>query len=151
VNIRKHHGGNYPEIRSLDWYRSQGYQLIDWDGRSPRSITDRTGARIAVLAGRPDDIDFRKACADAYNAIQIEGAQIKFEDDQLRHKRGDFPAVNIGVSHGGGTKEPTNLNVGRAAGAAERLLQNEGLRRLSEFQDGEPLTLTLDPNVFDYF
>jgi hypothetical protein len=136
-NSKNLHGGDYPETHSLDWYKAQGYELIDWDGQQAQCIIDRTGTCIAVLAGQPHGHKFTQACTDAYSAIQVESACTQFEHNQLDHKHSEFPAVNIGVSHGMGSTAPINLDTGQASGAAERLLQNNRLKCLSKFQDGE--------------
>lgn len=40
-----------------------------------------------------------------------QGKAATFKESQLHHKRGHFPAVNVGVTHSQGTKEPKYLNL----------------------------------------
>ncbi len=65
------------------------------------------------------------------------GKAISFNDKQLRHKRGDFPAINVGVTHGRGTTEPKFLRIdGGQKEAIERLLGLKSLRRMALFANG---------------
>ena len=84
---------------------SFGFREVPWDGVHPVALADQNGRVVGVLAGRPkgaEDWDaavHRPAC-DAFEKVF---QRCTFEDpgNQLP-RRGDFPALDAGVSHGGG-------------------------------------------------
>ncbi|THU94250.1 hypothetical protein K435DRAFT_568132, partial [Dendrothele bispora CBS 962.96] len=78
-------------------------------------ITDSQERVVAVLAGRPESKDWDGLVSDAAEAIARTKNHISFTDKQLNNGRGEFPAVAVGVSHGGGRKEPGNVSQSSAA------------------------------------
>ena len=60
-----------------------------------------------------------------------------FKPDEKHHRRGDFPALNLGVTFGLGSQTPTNLNAGSHERAATELLQNSHVNRMATFASGE--------------
>lgn len=104
---------------------------------TPRPILDSEGRIFAALAGRPEDPTYLKACEEASELMLAARDKNMFERDELHHKRGDFPAVNVGIIHGNGTKQPTNLRTGRHAEMLKGLLENRSVQRLAGFADGE--------------
>jgi len=69
-------------------------------------ILDKEGRIIAVLVGQPDDpkwIDVVGDAAEVMPEVQRLGIDMElFADKNLRHRRGEFLAIPVGVSFGGG-------------------------------------------------
>ncbi|KAG6819939.1 hypothetical protein H0H93_007263 [Arthromyces matolae] len=91
-----------------------GFQCVCWDGRTPCSILDKLDRGIAFLAGRPQTPDWDRVvsgmAATMTNArLEAEGSGCVDPKD-LRSRRGEFMAVPAGVSFGGGSQKPGNLN-----------------------------------------
>lgn len=71
------------------------------------------------------------------------GQATAFTIKQLHHKRGDFPAVNVCVTHGRGPTEPKCLKIDdEQKEMVEALLSLGSLRRMALFSNGVP-TLSL--------
>lgn len=101
-------GGN-----SLSDFLSHRFKLVDWDGYSPQVIVDSWGHVIAVLGGMPrDDNDGGRPTYGKWGQVAREASQLmcglrkknKFTDEQRVHRRGDFIAIDYGISFGGGQK-----------------------------------------------
>ncbi|KAG6809553.1 hypothetical protein H0H92_015830 [Tricholoma furcatifolium] len=110
-----------------------GYQLIQWDGRTCKPLVCKDGRIFAVLAGQPNDPSYEESCRLATEAIMQEGRNATFTQSELNHKRGNFPAVNVGVTMGLGATYPTNLG---HSSMMDRLLNNPHIQRLAHFADG---------------
>jgi hypothetical protein len=69
-------------------------------------ILDKVGRIVAILVGRPDDPEWVYVIDDAANVleeVQKLGANVDlFSDQTLSHRRGEFLAIPVGVSFGGG-------------------------------------------------
>jgi len=124
----------------LKVYRRLGYSYIPWDGVTARPILDWDGRLFAALAGRPTDQEYAEACKIAFDAINLTEKSAAFKPIHLHHKRGDFPAVNIGVTHGIGTTGPMNHQNGQLNATLSNLLKDPNLERISSFQDGIYIT-----------
>ncbi|KAF8056168.1 hypothetical protein FPV67DRAFT_1431887 [Lyophyllum atratum] len=99
-------------------------------------LTSEDERVFAVFVGRPsNDPTYRESCQRAYNVIMREGAQAKFSKSETTHRRGDFPALNVGVTMGLGATYPTNLDNGPHAAMVERLISNPDIQRLAHFAD----------------
>ncbi|KAK7032457.1 hypothetical protein VNI00_013015 [Paramarasmius palmivorus] len=122
------------KVDSLSSLLKQGFTHVRWDGRSPRPIVDREGRIIAVLCGRPDSDGFRRAMDGVYNSIMAEGSSAPF-GDQAGHRRGGFPAFNVGCTMGMGSSEPVALNNEDMSPVLARLLQHEGVQRLASYHN----------------
>ena len=72
--------------------------------RIARPLVDIHGLIFAVLGGHPDDPGWLEVHHAAYNEIVSARTQCGFPEKSLHHRRGDFPALSIGISHGGGQK-----------------------------------------------
>lgn len=61
--------------------------------------------------------------------------------EQCHHRRGDFAALNFGVSHGQGPKAPYRLSQDNKAleGLVQRLLQDPDIQRLAISDSGKNL------------
>ncbi|KAG6815570.1 hypothetical protein H0H93_009451 [Arthromyces matolae] len=112
-----------------------GYHLVEWDGKSSKPFLTEDGRVFLVLVGMPDDPTYISSCEQAYSAMSKEGSCAEFSDAEKEHKRGPFPAKNVGVTMGLGATYPTNLQCGAHKDMLERLLANEHIKRLAYFAD----------------
>lgn len=119
-----------------------------------------------MLVGQPKDTNYAAAADAAFESIIEEGKAASFTPKESAHRRGAFPAINVGVTHGKGTLAPVYLNNNRHAQMIERLLENPSLQRLATFASCEFATcaslltfhsfLTASfaawaPNVYKYY
>src|ERR1700742_2738522 len=77
--------------------------------REPRPILDSTGKVCAVLCGRPSGQRYREAADAAYQAMLHAADKTSFNKKEKNHRRGNFPALNIGITHGMGLDAPQFL------------------------------------------
>lgn len=94
-----------------------------------------------VLAGRPVDKPgqkrpFSKACEAAYDLLERLGQEASFSQQNLSHRRGDYPVLNVGVTHGMGTLRPTYLDLDRNTELVEGVLANSDVQRIASFGSG---------------
>ncbi|KZP28375.1 hypothetical protein FIBSPDRAFT_729233 [Athelia psychrophila] len=105
--------------------------------RTPIPILDEIGRVFAVCVGRPNDAGWSNVSRDAAADIAAARGACKFPSGCRKHRRGDFPALAVGVSYGGGQKRPGNLVNSRAnARVLRRLLRTRALRRIAGFASG---------------
>lgn len=96
-------GGRPWTPRELD---EQGFSEIVWDGSRTRLILDAEKRIMCVLVARPQDPEWTAVVEDA--AALMEGvrssglASNAFSPKSIDHRRGDFVALHVGVSFGGG-------------------------------------------------
>ncbi|KAG6895255.1 hypothetical protein C0992_002339 [Termitomyces sp. T32_za158] len=143
ANTRCPSSGEGHYVKSLEDLLAEGYKLIEWDGVK--------GRIFAVLVGQPDSKTGYDATSRlAYEAIMQEGRNAKFTDAEMHHCRGDFPALNVGVTMGLGATYPTNLNSeGPHAKMLDCLLENEHIQRMAHFADGAFNLLA--PNLYKHY
>ncbi|KAF5366491.1 hypothetical protein D9615_005847 [Tricholomella constricta] len=128
---------------------SKGLRLVEWDGYDDRPLLDSLGSVIAVLVGQPRDESYRRAVDAAYASIAREGATASFNRADAQHKRGSFPAINVGVTHGKGTTSPVTLNNHEHKAMAARLLADASVQRLAAF--GSASFQLWAPNLYQYY
>ncbi|KAJ7755945.1 hypothetical protein B0H16DRAFT_1458465 [Mycena metata] len=121
--------------RSLLDFVGMGFTVIHCDGLTPHPILDRHGRIIAVLAGQPDNVSYRAATFLAFEAIRNASNTARFPADMRKHRRGLFPAINIGLSYGKGQSTPCWLNNKEYTNLADNLLQNLSIQRMAAFAD----------------
>ncbi|KAI0038074.1 hypothetical protein FA95DRAFT_1529264, partial [Auriscalpium vulgare] len=101
--------GSQPvELRTLlDRYR---LRLVEWNGSGNRVVVDRNRRIVAPMAGAPDgDSTWPGIIAQANDDYAAVLKDCIFTTDQLKSKRGKYPFLHMGFSHGGGRTEPLNL------------------------------------------
>jgi hypothetical protein len=59
---------------------------------------------IGMLAGRPAAEDWDDQMRTLTRLMGGARGSMRFGWDETHHRRGDYPAVNTGISYGGGTK-----------------------------------------------
>ncbi|KAK7446674.1 hypothetical protein VKT23_014369 [Stygiomarasmius scandens] len=98
-----------PELRESEM------TLYNWDGRSCSPVVDSTGRVVGVLGGRPRGENWSDLMSTAAGAIATTAKELAFTVKQTDNGRGDFPAVAVGIAHGGGRKHPGNVRQRDAA------------------------------------
>ncbi|KAH6899086.1 hypothetical protein BKA70DRAFT_1115654 [Coprinopsis sp. MPI-PUGE-AT-0042] len=117
----------------LDSLLKDGYKLIEWDGKTTRPIVDPdTSKTFMVLVAPPDDPTYRAACDEVASVLEAHAQSGSFTNEELSHKRGQFPALNVGTSYGQGSTRPSNLRNKDAAMVAS-LLANTCIQRVAIF------------------
>lgn len=106
--------------------------------RSTLLILDSAGRIIAVLVGRPsDDESWEKTHLDAAQLIEQARGSCKFSATEKRHRRGHFPALAVGISHGGGQLRPGNrVNDKVNARVLASLIAQPSFIRMAGFASG---------------
>ncbi|THU86731.1 hypothetical protein K435DRAFT_822065 [Dendrothele bispora CBS 962.96] len=109
--------------------------LYNWDGKSCCPILDSQDRVVAVLAGQPRGSNWEGLMSEAANRIARDRDRIHFTDKQLNNGRGKFPAISVGVSYGGGRRQPGNVAQSSAAVLTllTSLLALQGFLSLSDF------------------
>jgi hypothetical protein len=86
----------------LFWIRISEFMVY----RKTREVHDVKKRIMAIFVGRPQDSEWKKVTDNATALMQeVEKLGHKigaFDDKYLHHRRGDFVALPVGVSYGGG-------------------------------------------------
>lgn len=88
---------------------------------------------IAVLAGQPQDEGYADSCHKVFDLLAWEGAASKFSTKEQLHRRGSYPALNVGVTYGKGTPVPFYINGGKHEPMLQRLLSDAHVKRMACF------------------
>ncbi|KAG6825724.1 hypothetical protein H0H92_002706 [Tricholoma furcatifolium] len=138
-------GGNvYTEEELL----ALGFKQIDWNGIDPIPLVDQDNCMFAVLAGQPRDPGYLRDADEAYEMIIEEGKTAKFDSKFKFHKRGDFPAVNLGPICGAGSEHPMQQSLGSCADTMERLCSAKPIQQLINYQSSSVQLWA--PRIFEY-
>ncbi|TFK70510.1 hypothetical protein BDN72DRAFT_766374, partial [Pluteus cervinus] len=102
-------------------------------------ILDDQERVVAALAGRPKDPawgEVATGAAELCTGIRERGEDLGlFQDEHTSHRRGDFTALSIGVSHGGGQTRPSNLfHPTKRRELLKTLLEDKSIQRIAGFQ-----------------
>ncbi|KAJ7889342.1 hypothetical protein B0H14DRAFT_2692047 [Mycena olivaceomarginata] len=140
-------GGRKGRVWTYAELMTEGNDLIEWDGIDPKLIVDAEGRIVAVLLGRPEDDDWDKIIEDMERILAgLRRRGIKrgvFTRKKLDHRRGKFPTLYDGYSHGGGQRKPGNLRHSRGYRKLLRhLLQSKSGVRLAGFQSSGCMATT---------
>ncbi|KAI0056877.1 hypothetical protein BV25DRAFT_1776950, partial [Artomyces pyxidatus] len=95
-------------------------------------VVDQAGRIVAVLAGRPKSGDWQGTCTRAYDSLDKARESLRLPDD-MQHRRGCYPSVNVGISYGRGQTHPMNLPTPEPV---RQLLQDADVRRIAGFANG---------------
>ncbi|EKM73873.1 hypothetical protein AGABI1DRAFT_133939 [Agaricus bisporus var. burnettii JB137-S8] len=99
-------------------------------------ILDDRGTVFAVFAGRPRAANYKDCCHCLYRAIDDIKNKTAFHPEQLNHRRGNYPAVNVGMMADRGLIEPTNLKVpSNVSTGVSQLSKCHEMERLLKFCD----------------
>ncbi|KAL1711916.1 hypothetical protein EV715DRAFT_297569 [Schizophyllum commune] len=81
----------------------EGFNIIDWNGRQTGAVTvNEDQVVMAILVGGGGGEGHRRVA----RAIETARGRMTFSAEERDHRRGLFCAKAIGVSHGGGQKQP---------------------------------------------
>ncbi|KAI0040532.1 hypothetical protein FA95DRAFT_1502701, partial [Auriscalpium vulgare] len=101
------------------------------------SIYDREDRVVVQMAGRPPtDASWAGTAQELSEFFTDVGQKCDFKPGQIKHSRGQYPALRAGFSFGGGPKEPYNTKAATVTQAKQRkrLLRHPGLNRFAGFQ-----------------
>ncbi|KAI0055932.1 hypothetical protein BV25DRAFT_1921411, partial [Artomyces pyxidatus] len=116
-------------LQELERLLRRGFRLVPWDGIEHTVVVDQVGRIVAVLAGRPKTGDWQGTCTRAYDSLDKVRESLRLPDD-VQHRRGRYPSVNVGISYGRGQKQPMNLPTPEPV---RQLLQDADVRRIAGF------------------
>lgn len=98
-----------------------------------RPIIDPATKKVfMVLVPPPDDPTFAESGLRVYDLLANTGLTAKFSKEQKIHRRGNFPAINVGLTYGQGNKKPTNL-LNSDPAAVDTLLVDKDVNRLAGY------------------
>ncbi|KAF8078915.1 hypothetical protein FPV67DRAFT_1604272, partial [Lyophyllum atratum] len=130
--------GDFGEVSEL---LKKGFSLVKYERKS-RAFSDKHNRIFAVFVDRPPGMlglnaELCSAMADA-QAKLLFGKSSNAKDCSTKVKpprRGDFPTISVGISHGGGQPEPGNL-VHSAVNqeVLDKLLDSPAVKRTAAFQ-----------------
>ncbi|KAF8163730.1 hypothetical protein B0H34DRAFT_696626 [Crassisporium funariophilum] len=120
---------------SLKELLNGGFRLVEWDGIDPRPLVDDRGLIYAVLAGRPYDSSYAKDATISYEAIRQAGERTAFHHSETKHRRGNFPALAVGISYGNGQGFVKRLNLGVHTDMMDDILKNDSIKRMAAYAD----------------
>ncbi|KAJ7075472.1 hypothetical protein B0H15DRAFT_791807 [Mycena belliarum] len=132
--------------RTLDELVQLGFQVVEWNGYDARPLVDAQGRIFAVLVGQPRDVGWDRA----YRDITAEGIAAAFPPTMLKHRRGLYAAVNVGLSYGKGQRIPSRLLNPKYDAMLDRLLGNAAINRMATFASGGGVYLWA-PRLYKYY
>lgn len=101
------------------------------------AILDSAGRVVAVLVGQPSaDASWQQVHKSAADRLEQARSECRFSPKQRSHRRGRFPALATGISHGGGQVKPGNLGHGSNGGVLKSLTAHPSFIRLAGFASG---------------
>ncbi|KAF8963380.1 hypothetical protein BDZ97DRAFT_1661711, partial [Flammula alnicola] len=117
-------------------------------------ILDASGRIVGVLVGHPNDPLWDLVINDASEAMtkvqELGLQQDAFTENHLNHRRGDFLALPVGVSFGGGQSVPGNLvHSKEQRRLIQRLLDCHSIRRICGFQSSAFAAFA--PKLYRYY
>ncbi|RXW18566.1 hypothetical protein EST38_g7287 [Candolleomyces aberdarensis] len=155
-------------MHGLEDLKAQGYAVIQFEsgyvvfslfgvfngtelqtGRSSKPLVDsKTGKIFGVIIHGIDDPTYMDTCKHAFDFLEECRSVEVFYKNECDHRRGQYPAVNYGVSYGQGSKRPYLLNC-KHQELMRRILKNEYIIRLATFSSY--LFSMWAPDVYQYY
>ncbi|KJA23478.1 hypothetical protein HYPSUDRAFT_201481 [Hypholoma sublateritium FD-334 SS-4] len=77
------------------------FQLVKRHEGKSWALVHKDGRVISVPAGHPDNWGWEGVQRLGHKAILWAATRLNFPKKELRHRRGNFPTLNVGISHGG--------------------------------------------------
>lgn len=72
--------------------------------RTTHLLVDSEDRVIGILGGQPKNAEeWERVCREAAEALENSRGSCSFSDKQVKHRRGAFPALAVGIAHGDGT------------------------------------------------
>ncbi|KAF8910495.1 hypothetical protein CPB84DRAFT_1672840, partial [Gymnopilus junonius] len=116
---------------------------------TPHTLTDNEGRLVTVLAGRPADPSWHNVVSNVNTSMvhaRVTGEENFFYE---KHRRGEFLAVAVGISYGGGQPKPGNLLLPPTKQEiVHELLNNSDIKWISGFQSSTYLPFYF-PKVYE--
>jgi hypothetical protein len=108
---------------------------LDWLNKLSvnKPLLDVKERLIACIVANPNDPSYKASATNVSNHMQEEATMANFHPKDCHHRRGDFAAINVGVTHGKGTQHPVNLSLHHHSEMVGRLLQDKDVIRLATF------------------
>ncbi|TFY80626.1 hypothetical protein EWM64_g3386 [Hericium alpestre] len=129
-----------------------GFRVLEWDGSLPHVLCDPRGRIVSVLPGRPQGPEWDVVTEEATVAFE-EGEKESRRwstTDLVDGRRGDFLALDTGISYGGGPQVAGNLrNSGPMQRIIDKLLATPALQRIAGF--GSSIFALYAPKVYSYY
>ena len=73
-------------------------------------FVDREGRVFAVAGGKPANTrEWDRMSSRITHKIKVIREEVKFSPKQLLHRRGTYPTLRAGISHGGGQRVRTSF------------------------------------------
>ncbi|KAJ6599944.1 hypothetical protein DFH09DRAFT_1303296 [Mycena vulgaris] len=119
--------------RTLAELLALGFRLVPWNGVDSRPIIDAKGRIIVVLAGQPHDPKYRNAAEAVFTTLVEEAASARFPPEISKHRRGPFPALNVGLAYSKGQRVPSRMGGGAYGALLQRLLGDPNIRRMAVY------------------
>ncbi|KAI9069791.1 hypothetical protein FKP32DRAFT_1559038, partial [Trametes sanguinea] len=99
-------------------------------------ILDKHDRVFGVLAGRPRDPSWATVNEEMQDLLEQGRSAYSASAGQKSHRRGNFTAVSVGISYGGGQKHVCNLRHNKTnAAVLDSLVQQKAVRRVANFGD----------------
>lgn len=106
--------------------------------RTPMPLVDAEGRTIGILAGQPEDPTWDQVQNQAALCLEEARSRCHFSSDGFQHRRGAFPTLRCGVSHGGGQIRPQNLKNGaRNQKVLDEINSHPSFKRIAGFGSGD--------------
>ncbi|KAF8054768.1 hypothetical protein FPV67DRAFT_1460189 [Lyophyllum atratum] len=137
------------KVQQVEELLARGFDSVPWEGIDSSPLLDRENRVFSVLVGRPDDESYAAAATQAYDALSRFAQDANFTAAERKHRRGAFPAVNVGVHHGKGTPQPMWVTDDARSEGVDALLNDPAIQRLAAF--GSSSFRMWCPGVFDYY
>lgn len=99
--------------------------------RDPRAIV-ANGRVLGIMAGTPRCADWGEVNSEASSAIRLAREKLAPTEPAL-HRRGAFPAYQVGLSHGGGQGSPQMRVNLQASPILDELLKKDAFKRIVGF------------------
>ena len=99
-------------------------------------IFDSKDRVIGACVGPPDIAEWPAVHCAAFEKANAEREQATFAKEEHKHRRGRFPAINVGISMGTGPSHPGVLELGDHTGIAERLVADPNIIRMANHASG---------------
>ncbi|KAJ3858324.1 hypothetical protein EV359DRAFT_69100, partial [Lentinula novae-zelandiae] len=117
------------KVYTLEELLAQGFEHIEWDGRTPIPIVDRSGRIITVLASQPGP-GYACDLLEAFRLFSEAGKEAGLGATATGgpHKRGKFPAFNR-------VPTPVAINPGFMGAILNRLVGAHAVRRMAAYQN----------------
>ena len=108
-------------------------------------IFDSEDCIIGACVGPPDVAEWPDVHRAVFEKVNAEREQATFAKEERKHRRGRFPAINVGISMGTGPSHPGVLELGSHSDMAERLVADPNIIRMANHASG---TRCSPPAVF---